>query len=205
MGTNHGIQEQWRGKGGIVNVPVNVDTTTTLLPRQLDDSNIIYVSLARRMCYSKDYIKGNISPAKTWRAADYLSNQELYQLYSIHLDNSWIKNSNTDTTDANNNENQNTANDANNEQMEEEEEINVSSQEILIINDNESLRFAPAEGRTPLSVLTDQNIDYLAFPKIFCEKRLVLQLIESNTKIPYSSVIKPMARRYDRRAVSRVD
>lgn len=82
-----------------------------------------------------------------------------------------MENFNIDTTDANNNEDQNTANDANTEQMEENEEMNVSSQGTLIINDNKSLRFAPAEGRTPLSVPTDQDIDYLAFPKIFCEKK----------------------------------
>lgn len=47
-----------------MNVPVNVDTTVSCLPRRLDDSHVTHLNLARRLQYKKDYIKGIISPAK---------------------------------------------------------------------------------------------------------------------------------------------
>lgn len=82
---------QYKSKGGIVNVPVNVDTTVSVLPRKLDDSYIIHLSLARKLVYKKDYIKGNISPSLVWRAANFLQEQPLYVDYQIGIDSEWIQ------------------------------------------------------------------------------------------------------------------
>lgn len=95
--TLHGNSGQYRSKGGIVNVPVNVDTTVSALPRQLDDSFIIHLSLARRMRYLKDYIKGNISTAKVWIAASFLQTQPLYIEHEIELDDTWMESATVET------------------------------------------------------------------------------------------------------------
>ncbi|CEP16961.1 hypothetical protein [Parasitella parasitica] len=55
---------QYRSKGGIVNVPVSVDTTVQSIPRRLDKTNIIPAIWTRRMRYNGGYIKGNISIQK---------------------------------------------------------------------------------------------------------------------------------------------
>jgi hypothetical protein len=88
--TVQGARGQFRSKGGIVNVPVNVDTTVSCLPRRLDDSHVTHLNLVRRLQYKKDYIKGIISPAKVWQAASYLVNKRLYTSYDINLDENWL-------------------------------------------------------------------------------------------------------------------
>lgn len=49
---------QLRGKGGIVNVPVDLDTTVSSLPRLSTNSNIYHVRLARRKEYQSNYMSG---------------------------------------------------------------------------------------------------------------------------------------------------
>ncbi|KAG2193246.1 hypothetical protein INT47_007872 [Mucor saturninus] len=89
--TLHGNSGQYRSKDGIVNVPVNVDTSVSALLRQLDDSFIIHLGLARRVRYLKDYIKGNIFTAKVRIAAIFLQTQPLYIKHEIELDDTWME------------------------------------------------------------------------------------------------------------------
>lgn len=58
--THKGLSGQYKSKGGILNVPVTVDTTVSSLLGSLDDTNAMHVILARRLSFRKDYIKGNI-------------------------------------------------------------------------------------------------------------------------------------------------
>jgi hypothetical protein len=76
--------------------------------------------------------------------------------------------------------------------VEPEDEYICLGQGSLIIDDNECLRLAPAEGRTPLSLITDKDSDYLAFPQILCGERMLEE--PEIQKISYTSFIKPVAR-----------
>ncbi|OAD70525.1 hypothetical protein PHYBLDRAFT_148439 [Phycomyces blakesleeanus NRRL 1555(-)] len=138
--THKGLTEQYRSKGGIINVPVNVDTMVSLLPCNLDDSNTIHLSLARRMRYIKDYIRGNLSPAKVWRAALFLQSTTLYQEYNISLSDNWVQEvANNDTENV---EEVDRVEDfeGNEESSTEHESINSSEQETAIVSDHEALR-----------------------------------------------------------------
>ncbi|CEP17045.1 hypothetical protein [Parasitella parasitica] len=210
--TLQGNRGQYRSRGGIVNAPVNVDTTVQVLPRPLTDSHIIHVSLARKLEYRKDYIKGNVSPLKIWRAAEHLQQMPLYQDYDITLDTEWmrvitneIEQFNTDVNGNNyaSNSSINFANIANTETSDinasdtnpvdettgtapnfappvqpDVQPVNPGGQETIIINDNEQIRLAPAEGNRPLSILVDKDTDFLAFPKIYVVQRFDRRVAE---------------------------
>ncbi|CEP13534.1 hypothetical protein [Parasitella parasitica] len=60
------------------------------------------------------------------------------------------------------------------------------------------LRLAPGEGKTPLSILRDEDIDYLAFPKIFYGHKLA-------TTASYADRYRSFAKRLYRRCVERPD
>ncbi|CEP06883.1 hypothetical protein [Parasitella parasitica] len=81
--TLQGAYGQYRSKGGIVNVPVSVDTTVQSIPRWLDDTNIIPVVLTRRMRYNGGYIKGNISTQKNKLLSISRKRQSFH--FSLHL------------------------------------------------------------------------------------------------------------------------
>ncbi|KAG2191173.1 hypothetical protein INT47_007910, partial [Mucor saturninus] len=131
--TLHGNSGQYRSKGGIVNVPVNVDTTVSAFPRQLDDSFIIHLSLARRMRYLKDYIKGNISTAKVWRAYSFLQTQPLYVEHEIEFDDTWMESAmveiNCVGTDSDMSENEDPTNNTNENQNSSDNEAEVEEEE----------------------------------------------------------------------------
>jgi hypothetical protein len=82
------------------------------------------------------------------------------------------------------------------------EPINPGGQETLLLGD-EALRLAPAQGNRPTSLLFDPDSDFLAFPKIFCGERMAPSL--NNRPLSYAELTKSMARRFDRRCVSRTD
>ncbi|OAD65117.1 hypothetical protein PHYBLDRAFT_153778 [Phycomyces blakesleeanus NRRL 1555(-)] len=112
----------------------------SLLPCNLDDSNTIHLSLARRMRYIKDYIRGNLSPAKVWRAALFLQSTTLYQEYNISLSDNWVQEvANNDTENV---EEVDRVEDfeGNEESSTEHESINSSEQETAIVSDHEALR-----------------------------------------------------------------
>ncbi|KAG2209244.1 hypothetical protein INT47_005536 [Mucor saturninus] len=77
--THNGVSGQHKSKGGIVKVPVNADTTVSSLTRNFNDTETVHVRLARKLCFEKDYMKGNVSPSKVWVAAEYLASTTLYQ------------------------------------------------------------------------------------------------------------------------------
>ncbi|CEP08567.1 hypothetical protein [Parasitella parasitica] len=219
--TLQGAHGQYRSKGGVVNVPVSVDTTVQSISRRLDDTNIIPVVLTRRMRYNGGYIKGNISTQKVWNAAHYLQSSPLYREHNISISTEWlehVRQTQSEDEDVNDESDESMPNerapqraegeDAPNEnQIEEEDqqpgldedELNAGSTETSIASD-EALRMAPGEGRAPISILVDRASDFLAFPKIFMGQRLRIP-----DTITYTSLCKSLARSFDRRAVSRVD
>lgn len=209
--SHNGVRGQYKTKGGIVNVPVNVDTSVSCLPRNFDSTGIIHISLARKLIFTKDYIKGNVSPVKVWDAALYLQSTPLYLEYDVQISNQdeWnatnITSNVSDETNENdaesNNDNVNEA-ETNNEEPEiEDEPLNAGTTESILTSDNDfTIRLAPGEGRTPISVLTDKDSDFLSFPKVYYGHKL-----EGSASVSYSSLAKSVVRRFDRRAALRPD
>lgn len=104
--THKGLTGQYKSKGGIVNVPVTVDTTVRSLPRNLDSTNTIHVGLARKLSFKKDYIKGNIDSNLVWEVAHYLKSRSLFIKHDITLTdrNQWEEENGLKSMESENNE-----------------------------------------------------------------------------------------------------
>ncbi|KAG2193630.1 hypothetical protein INT47_007462 [Mucor saturninus] len=186
--THNSVSGQYKSKGGIVNVPVNVDTTVSCLPRKYNDTETVHVRLARKLCFEKDYIKGNVSPSKVWVGAEYLASTTLYQEYDVSLSDRNVWNERNLNQESDNSNNMGIDEEIDEAEEEDElgydetfddeweednvdEPLNIDATDTLIIDNNDnniSIRLAPGE-------------------------------------VSYNSMTKSMARRFDRRAVERLD
>ena len=63
-----------------------------------------------------------------------------------------------------------------------------------------SLTYAPGEGCKPLSIFQDKDVEYLAFPTIFCGQRRR----EQKHSVPYSDICKYELRSVDRRVAKNI-
>ncbi|KAJ8017378.1 hypothetical protein HOLleu_45264 [Holothuria leucospilota] len=78
--------DQLKLKGSVVNVPANVSTTISVLPRTLNEAEIITLRLKRKLEFSHDYLFDNVRPFKVLEAAIWLvNNSPLYKAEKISL------------------------------------------------------------------------------------------------------------------------
>ena len=94
-----GPDQQKKMKGNIVNVPVDIDKTLHILPRQFNETKIIQLELMRRMQYKRPYMKENIRPKVIIEALSYLITKSLYIKENILINTNWIKQFNKDSVD----------------------------------------------------------------------------------------------------------
>ena len=157
--TVNGAAGQYKTKGGIVNVPVDMDTTVSYIPRAVEDTNMIHVRLARRMQYVSNYMVGNVRPKLLYDAAKKFVQKPLPIEEGIELSTEWVYSDND--PELNN--------------FDDELYTTNAIFETLLTSDNvdfmgtsnSGIRIAPAENYTPTSILFDENCEFLAFPKIF--------------------------------------
>ena len=76
---------QLKIKSGIVNVPIDVSTAVNAIPRSVDDTYVIEVSLMRKMSFKTPYIRERVRPTDVWAAAEYLCETPLYKHLGIKL------------------------------------------------------------------------------------------------------------------------
>ncbi|KAK3924850.1 Halomucin [Frankliniella fusca] len=196
--TFQGPNGQLKSKGGIVNVPVEIDTSVKLLPRNINDSHIIHIQLARRMTYMKNYMSGVVRPKLLYDAAKAFVSKPLPKEQGIKFNKKWSCNSSLEPDYYFN---------------EDDHFVQNAIYETLMTNDKEeaafcglldhTLRIAPAEQYKTTSILFDDNCEFLAFPKVFGGYKINPEY--EGTKLPYSDVAKSMALRYDRRVAERGD
>jgi hypothetical protein len=58
--------------GNVVNVPADVNSTVSVLPRPINESETIPIKLKRRLSYKHHYQFQNVRPSKVLEAARYL-------------------------------------------------------------------------------------------------------------------------------------
>lgn len=193
--TMNGGSGQYRTKGGIVNVPVDMDTTVSCIPRALSDSNMIHVKLARRMQYISNYMVGNVRPKLLYDAAQKFVQMPLPLEEGIELSENW------NFPDCGDNFND----------FDDEFYTNNAIFETLLSSDNidfmgasnVGIRMAPAENYTPSSILFDENCEFLAFPTVFGGHKMEPEY--NNKKISYTDFTKSLILRHDRRVAERGD
>ena len=84
--------------GNVVNIPADVNSTVSVLPRPINESQTIPIKLKRRLGYKHHYQFQNIRPTKVLEAAQYLvRNSEIFKNEGIQVMDNYM--SNTDNED----------------------------------------------------------------------------------------------------------
>src|SRR5882757_9759357 len=186
--------KQFGLKGNVVNVPINVDKSIDVLPRTFDKSETIQILLKRMIKHKSSYLNEFVRPAVIFEAAKFLIQSPLYIEEGIALSNDWLATYNSESADFV------VDNESDNEDIPSEDEwnetgddnaMNPGKDETLL---KEGIVFAPGEGETPISVINDQYVEELSFPKIFCgQKRNIIG------KLSYKDIARSELRSCDRR------
>ncbi len=217
---------QLKINGNIVNVPADITSTISMLPRLPNEAGTIKVNLKRKLQYKSSALSLNVRPHKVVEAANWLvNNSSLYREEGITVNQNWQENIATFILDEFDNEeheecsqHSNRSNTVNEEQNDEEEwsedeaEMPAGVTDTLLtatdfMEENERqyiLNVAPAEGSRPISVFRDKYSEELAYPGIFLgEKRP--ENDNRHTPVHYSDICKSELRRSDRRAAKCVE
>ena len=79
--------------GNVVNVPADVNSTVSVLPRPINESQTIPIKLKRRFGYKHHYQFQNIRPTKVLEAAQYLvRNSEIFKNEGIQVMDNYVSN-----------------------------------------------------------------------------------------------------------------
>ena len=206
-----GFCKQFGLKGNLVNVPMNVDTNVSILPRSFSDTHTIQLKLMRQMKNKNAFMYETIRPKVVHTTVKYLVEQALYKDDGIVMSNDWIKeysnekeNFIVNNEDKKVNDNESTGEGLNHDDDWNEcddEPINPASIETLFNDETEDqndigIKFAPGENNRPISVLMDLKVAELTFPKIYFGKQ---RKIKENVKLTYAKIAKSELRMFDRR------
>ena len=197
-------------KGNVVNVPVEINSTISSLPRNLDETQTVQVKLKRKLAYKSSVSVENVRPAKVLNALAWLiENSDLYK--NVQLRNNWLlteKNAGSITpeeTDISSTENdaEHYNSDTDEDQFSEiDEKETLHNLDTLLskedFENNLEYTFAPGEGQRPLSIFQDPDSEYLSFPSIFCGKTRP-ENKERKVPVYYSDICKYELRSSDRR------
>ena len=187
--------------GSVTNVPLEMQKSIGSLPRDLNDSETIFVKLKKRLSMKSHFMYQAVDPNRVFTAANYLLNTKLYQSQDIKVDGNWLEKFRTESFP----EGSNHVADLNvdDESDSDDEDANAPPIQTVIQKTNANvesgLALAPGEDKMPLSVLFDDLAEELSYPKIYCGE--VRQF--NRPKPPsYVDIIKSEIRRYDRRGAT---
>ncbi|CAF0843236.1 unnamed protein product [Adineta ricciae] len=206
-----GFCKQFGLKGNLVNVPMNVDTNVSILPRSFSDTHTIQLKLIRQMKNKNAFMYETIRPKVVHTAIAYLVKQELYKDEGIVISNDWIKEYSNERENfiVNNEDKKVDVHEKMTEDVDQDDDwnecddkpINPVATETLLYDESEDrndtgIKFAPGENNRPISILMDLKVDELTFPKIYCGKQ---RKIKENVKLTYAKIAKSELRMFDRR------
>ncbi|OXA54226.1 hypothetical protein Fcan01_11384 [Folsomia candida] len=199
-----GSDRQYGIRGGVVNVPNDMDIVAKVIPRRFDETSTVQVQLKRRMSYKHPFMFQTIRPHKVFHAANYLVRTELYRKENVFLSSDWANCSSTDTVQYIVNPNDATES---NTDIESLEELSISDKpqtedndapltETLMQEDQLIMAVAPGEGTRPLSLLMDLDAEELSFPSIYCG---IKRKFNPDATLSYADIAKSELRRFDPR------
>ncbi|KAK3914850.1 41 kDa spicule matrix protein [Frankliniella fusca] len=81
---------QYGLKGSCVNVPTELNSTVSILPRNLSESETILIKLQRKMEDKVPYSYDLIRPERVYKAAEFLVQTEIYKKHNITLNTNWL-------------------------------------------------------------------------------------------------------------------
>ena len=187
-------------KGNIVNVPIDIEESVNILPREFDRTSTIQLAFKLRLQYKGSFIREWVRPHAVYRAAEYLVKQPLYQEEGIGVSLDFLARHQLDNeefviegkdVEAEERKELEDAEDEWDETNGEQDVLNPEDEQTLL---KEAIPFAPGEGHTPKSLLADDNVEELSFPAIHCGQKRQFKI-----KLSYNDIVKSEIRRYDRR------
>ncbi|KAJ8048747.1 ATP-dependent DNA helicase PIF1 [Holothuria leucospilota] len=208
-------------KGNVVNVPADISSVVTSLPRTFSDSQTIPLRFKRKLEYKHSVLDQNIRPNKVLQAAKWLvTNSALYKAegVTVRTDLDAFSSAQSeqlnvlpfeedgDTSESNPIEQTSTCIDSNLHEDDWTEVPNFdnraagqldtmltshSAEEIS----NVALCLAPCEGQKPLGLFQDTHSECLSFPSLFCGKPRP----QHKRTVHYSDICKVELRHKDRR------
>uniref|UniRef100_A0A8D8WGM7 ATP-dependent DNA helicase n=2 Tax=Cacopsylla melanoneura TaxID=428564 RepID=A0A8D8WGM7_9HEMI len=208
-----GVTRQRALRGSCVNVPVDVNTFVSALPRRIADSHTVFVSLVRRMrdthAYASDFVRIDV----VHKLAQYLVGKPVYTKNNVVFDEGYLRTLEAelrnlqDTLDMGYNNSADQDQEVDGEfvwnELTEEEEILAEHETLLdevnLVSADTGIRIAPGENRIPTSLLFDDNVEELSFPTIYWGEE---RKITSNVSIV--QIAKAEARMFDRRCSTNI-
>lgn len=151
------VHGQYGIYGQIINVPVDVNTMVTKLPRNIDNDHCFYVHIKKKMIHKSSYIHGLVNKQKVKQWLTYLIKTPLYIHHNITIDDTFFGDD-EDTTDFNI--------DDVSEHVPIEDNL-VAQQQTLLWNENDIFIMAPGQNNIPISLLFDEYAEELSFPNIY--------------------------------------
>ncbi|OXA48651.1 uncharacterized protein LOC110855134 [Folsomia candida] len=199
-----GSDRQYGIRGGVVNVPNDMDIVAKVIPRRFDETSTVQVQLKRRMTYKLPYMFETIRPYKVFHAANYLVRTELYKKEKVFLSSDWANSVSTDTVEYIVNPSDATQSYTDIENIKdlsisdkaETEDNDPPLTETLMQEDQLIMAVAPGEGMRPLSLLMDLDAEELSFPSIYCG---IKRKLNPEANLSYSDIAKSELRRFDPR------
>ncbi|XP_058986622.1 uncharacterized protein LOC131806501 [Musca domestica] len=173
---NNRYNRQCAVRGAVVNVPIQLNTTVNVLPRTVNQTEVVQVHLKRRLQYEHSFMTETIRPAKIYEAARYLVNTELYKKHNIVLSSDWLNsmNSTEEQPFISNVEDLELVSRLTNTNFIQDDVDEVNPQETLLDNNPvenlplQRISIAPGEGQRPLDMLLDEDSEELSYPSIYC-------------------------------------
>ncbi|XP_058982643.1 apical junction molecule-like [Musca domestica] len=152
------------------------DTTVNVLPRAVNQTEVVQVHIKRRLQYEHSFMTETIRPAKIFEAARYLINTELYRKHNIVLSNEWLNSMNCteECPFVSNVEDLEFVSRLSNTNFIQDDVEEVNPQEPLLDNNPvenvplQRISIAPGEGQRPLDMLLDEDSEELSYPIIYC-------------------------------------
>ncbi|XP_072142204.1 uncharacterized protein [Dermacentor andersoni] len=190
---------QFAIRGPIVNVPINVDITVQMLPRDVDEDQALCVHIKRRMIYKSVYIRGMVKKTELLPWLVFLEKSTLYRYYGIRISREKADKL-CDNMVEPSDENAKRIGDPVDHHDPMETALAMSlGQQTLIIDDSNVLVVAPGEGITPVSIVYDQHGEELSFPQIYLGEP---RNISPDSKPSVCTMASSECRRTDRRGAT---
>ena len=160
-------------KGSICNVPIDISEVHKILPRGADSNGLISVKLKRKLAYRGHVYFEPVRPEHVLHALEFLkANNPLYQDVVIAIEQ--IPSELVSTDDDIEQDQTLEIHDDNLEEIDNPlDDLRVGSTETMLISnipysiEQENIIIAPGENKKPLSLMTDENCEALAFPYLF--------------------------------------
>ena len=201
--------------GNVVNIPTNVNTTVSVLPRKQDDTATIALKLKRKLEYKHHYDYETVRPNKIIDAVNWLvANSDLYKQEGININKTWTWSESAEIQEEGNDKSNDSKKEVDDskkdvdewDETEDSDDQPKGSLDTMMQNVMEETRdilsMAPGEGGKPLSIFMDKHSEELSFPTLFCGQARPDK--ERDVPILYSELCKSELRRKDRRVASHI-